>query len=74
MRSQPNIDKSAFRPGTYVGYGANGSLWSIKKMSRAYWEMRVVRCPGEALVVDLPRVSYQKSRLSDFQPILESMR
>ena len=74
MRSQPNIDKSTFRPGTYVGYGADGSQWSIKKMSRNYWEMRLVRCPGETLVADMPHVSYQESKLCNFQSILVSMR
>ena len=33
MRSLPNIDKSAFRRGEYVGYGA-GRVWRIRKLNR----------------------------------------
>jgi|LakMenE18May11ns_1017448.scaffolds.fasta_scaffold9188247_1 hypothetical protein len=40
-KSFPNIDKSAFRRGKYVGYSAGGKVWKITKAnpngSRAKW-------------------------------------
>jgi hypothetical protein len=31
-----NIEKSAFRPGQYVGYGG-GTVWRISRHGRDYW-------------------------------------
>jgi hypothetical protein len=40
-KSFPNIDKSAFRRGEYVGYSEGGKVWKITKAnpngSRAKW-------------------------------------
>ena len=36
MPSYPNIDKSAFRKGGYVGYGA-GRVWRIRKTQFGGW-------------------------------------
>lgn len=35
MRSLPNIEKSGFHPGEYVGYGA-GLVWCIKRTNSSY--------------------------------------
>lgn len=37
MRSLPNIDKSAFRRGEYVGYGA-GHVWRIRQTQFGGWK------------------------------------
>lgn len=36
MASYHNIDKSAFHPGEYVGYGPEG-VYRIRKIRRAHW-------------------------------------
>lgn len=36
MKSYPNIDKSAFRKGEYVGY-CEGKVYRIRKAERGYW-------------------------------------
>jgi hypothetical protein len=40
-KSFPNIDKSSFRRGEYVGYSVGGKVWKITKAnpngSRAKW-------------------------------------
>jgi len=35
MRNYPNIDKSYFNPGDYVGYSA-GKVWKIQKYNRGW--------------------------------------
>lgn len=35
MKDLPNIEKSAFRKGEYVGYGA-GKVWRIRKSTSSY--------------------------------------
>lgn len=36
MKNYPNIDKSAFRKGEYVGYSA-GKVYRIRKAECGYW-------------------------------------
>jgi hypothetical protein len=37
MQSLPNVEKSAFRPREYVGYGG-GIVWRIRKHGCGGWE------------------------------------
>ena len=37
MKSYPNIDKSGFHSGEYVGYGCN-TVWRITKQSDGNWK------------------------------------
>jgi hypothetical protein len=66
-KSFPNIDKSGFRHGEYVGYSAGGKVWKITKAnpngSRAKWLAQTGR---QFLYAEtLEEVSEKLSGLSD---------
>ena len=42
MRSLPNIDKSSFRKGEYVGY-AGGHVWNIRREGRRAWQAFIAK-------------------------------
>lgn len=67
-KSFPNIDKSGFRRGEYVGYSAGGKVWKITKAnpngSRAKWLAQTVG--GQCFYAEtLGEISERLSSLSD---------
>ena len=44
MQNLPNIEKSAFRHGEYVGYGG-GNVWKIKRDPSSGWWRMVAQYP-----------------------------
>lgn len=69
MRSIPNIEKSGFERGAYIGYAASGQLWKIRKMGR-YWVARFYQANGNPIPFG---VYYTAPFLRDFSPLLEKL-
>jgi hypothetical protein len=60
MKNYPNIERSAYRPGEYVGY-ANG-FWVIRKSNGSYGNWVAYR--QDAKVTDRPIYTYTLAQMS----------
>jgi hypothetical protein len=59
-----NIEKSAFRPGQYVGYGG-GTVWRISRHGRDYWAAIAQGRPDVFSARTLRDISVRLSTMSE---------
>ena len=66
MKSYPNIDRSLFRPGEFVGYG-RGVIWRVR---RSGWEWQATSGAGVVLFArTLGGLSRQLSGEAQLRPL-----
>ena len=73
MKNLPNIEKSGFRRGEYVGY-AGGLVWKIVKSTSSFGNWCAYPAPNKNYAADIAAQRLYAFRLADLSIKLESWK